>query len=747
MNCEINFSNINIQRLNLDFNGVLYLNNSIFAYGTGGTIIYSKDNGNFWETKKILNDTLTINKLINLNNNKIIGIADFDFLVFSSNSGASWSNKRIGNNETLFSISYDSTCYYVLKQNKIEQYNFDLDLIKTISIDKSINATELIVLKNNLYLNDKNGNVLTINLNSFEANIIDFFKIGINPDSNATKYLRKDNDRIYVSFGSKVYFSSDNGDSWTKGANIANIYNVINNEIFYPSAENCDSNRVVLGLVTYFKCDSTSSIKISKNIYDRRVSYLFFTDLEFKNTDTIIAVGKSNLIAISYNKGVNWEIISQFKLDPFNKPKVISKNKILFQNNLDFIVSNNVGSTWLPMKYSENSLNQIQYFDMNFTDSSGKCFAFSTSGAKNIPNSLITNDFFNTYKIKQIPEFANYIPANYYLATNLKIDSLFITFFPSLNFNNYQARSFVVHTDVELNVKKQITIDSFQLLNGVVKDGIVYALARTFDRRDPGLIYVNSKINLLKSTNLGESWVNLLSYPNGDTMPTNYLLFNDKLYFGNQFDYFDSSKKEIISTRYLSRISLKNPKLEIVSRDKNSFFNMIELESKLFLQGFGNFLYLENDDDPSFNWKQISNTNDSIFILSKVDNTYIIKYLDKKKHKENYGLMTLDITTIVDELHFSIQNNLIYPNPAKDYIEISLDSPSIKRGQGGVSSYDVILSEARNLIKIYNSLGIEFTPPQTPPLEGRGFKIDISYLPTGVYFIKIGDKFEKFVKL
>ena len=98
MNCEINFSNINIQRLNLDFNGVLYLNNSIFAYGTGGTIIYSKDNGNFWETKKILNDTLTINKLINLNNNKIIGIADFDFLVFSSNSGASWSNKRIGNN-------------------------------------------------------------------------------------------------------------------------------------------------------------------------------------------------------------------------------------------------------------------------------------------------------------------------------------------------------------------------------------------------------------------------------------------------------------------------------------------------------------------------------------------------------------------------------------------------------------------------------------------------------------------------
>jgi hypothetical protein len=56
-------------------------------------------------------------------------------------------------------------------------------------------------------------------------------------------------------------------------------------------------------------------------------------------------------------------------------------------------------------------------------------------------------------------------------------------------------------------------------------------------------------------------------------------------------------------------------------------------------------------------------------------------------------------------------------------------------------------SEAKNMVKIYSTIGIEFTPPQTPPLEGRGLKIDISNLPAGVYFIKIGDKFKKFVKL
>ena len=87
---------------------------------------------------------------------------------------------------------------------------------------------------------------------------------------------------------------------------------------------------------------------------------------------------------------------------------------------------------------------------------------------------------------------------------------------------------------------------------------------------------------------------------------------------------------------------------------------------------------------------------------------------------------------------------IITPNPASDFIEISL-SPA-GGGRGWTLPTDVILSEAKNLVKIYNTLGIEFTPPQTPPLEGRGLKIDISNLSPGVYFIKIGDKFEKFVK-
>ncbi len=93
---------------------------------------------------------------------------------------------------------------------------------------------------------------------------------------------------------------------------------------------------------------------------------------------------------------------------------------------------------------------------------------------------------------------------------------------------------------------------------------------------------------------------------------------------------------------------------------------------------------------------------------------------------------------------------LITPNPASDYIEISL-SPA-GGGRGWTLPTEVISSEAKNLVRIYNALGENTTPSNLlglPPLlakEGM-IKIDISNLSPGVYFIKIGDKFEKFVKI
>ena len=90
--------------------------------------------------------------------------------------------------------------------------------------------------------------------------------------------------------------------------------------------------------------------------------------------------------------------------------------------------------------------------------------------------------------------------------------------------------------------------------------------------------------------------------------------------------------------------------------------------------------------------------------------------------------------TAVNEILFE-DNLLLYPNPARDFLEIT-HPPSKKRGSGGVS------------MVIYDVLGVEqFTLTPALSLKGEGVRIDISGLSPGVYFVRVGDVVRKFVRL
>jgi hypothetical protein len=93
-------------------------------------------------------------------------------------------------------------------------------------------------------------------------------------------------------------------------------------------------------------------------------------------------------------------------------------------------------------------------------------------------------------------------------------------------------------------------------------------------------------------------------------------------------------------------------------------------------------------------------------------------------------------TTSTDEPNED-KPNLIYPNPASEYIEIFC--PPLERGLGGVAP-----------VRIFDLLGMEITTPNlTPPLsEGEGVvRLDVSSLSPGVYFVRVGDMVRKFVKM
>jgi hypothetical protein len=93
----------------------------------------------------------------------------------------------------------------------------------------------------------------------------------------------------------------------------------------------------------------------------------------------------------------------------------------------------------------------------------------------------------------------------------------------------------------------------------------------------------------------------------------------------------------------------------------------------------------------------------------------------------------LDLTTKVRESSIDKVNDIIiHPNPATDYIYINLTSANQ-------------VEKANHQIMIFNNLGQHVT--SAPYLsESERVKIDVSHLTPGVYFVGIGNRTEKFVK-
>jgi len=136
----------------------------------------------------------------------------------------------------------------------------------------------------------------------------------------------------------------------------------------------------------------------------------------------------------------------------------------------------------------------------------------------------------------------------------------------------------------------------------------------------------------------------------------------------------------------------------------------------------------------------ISNTNMDVF-----DNLNLQYFSDNAK----LAISALAVLAMAKPKGTNISNEfenstLIYPNPASDYINITLpenmySNPTLKHGIDNVVEN----------VQIFNMLGVEVIHPVSyaaTPQDGN-VRIEISHLPVGVYYVRIGDKVEKFVKI
>ncbi len=106
----------------------------------------------------------------------------------------------------------------------------------------------------------------------------------------------------------------------------------------------------------------------------------------------------------------------------------------------------------------------------------------------------------------------------------------------------------------------------------------------------------------------------------------------------------------------------------------------------------------------------------------------VYKALNRKNfYSYDYGKSWSEKRLIPDKQE--ITNLQIYPNPAGDFINLSVDSE---------------LNLLARDVQILNLLGIVVSKTE---LRDGNNRIDISNLSRGTYFIRVGDKVDRFVKL
>ena len=122
------------------------------------------------------------------------------------------------------------------------------------------------------------------------------------------------------------------------------------------------------------------------------------------------------------------------------------------------------------------------------------------------------------------------------------------------------------------------------------------------------------------------------------------------------------------------------------------------------------------------------------FNISSVE-VHFFKTNDKFLIRDYYSLILIDSTwqTSITNNVDNHSNLLIMPNPASDFIEISV----------GAGSKPDLTSD----VKIFDVFGqnCDLTPTLSP--SGDGARLDVSGLVPGMYFVRIGDRVGKFVKM
>ena len=783
------------ERIITDFNGVVSNVNSTLCYGDYGIITLTQNGGKTWQQVNI-GDNYNISKIKSYNKG-FIGITENSFIK-STDNGLSWTKyEGLTNMSKMKSLAINNNYIFILHEQGIiiTDHSFKLQSIKPVELDTALQLNEIETAGNYIYVTAKDKKIIRYNYITLKLDTISLNDNSLCEYCSDVSGLRIYENSIYcVLFSSDksypysvVIKSTDNGDNWTKAGSIKNskCYNVLDNSVYFISKNmyyiKGASNSATIP--TFYKfdnagkvvqvSDSTNDIKrnIPFNNYSSDKDNFNFKEIIQINKDTLVAVGINKLIAISYNNGINWEIKSFFDASTFGSliytPYVVNKNIIYVLDGLNIFKTLDGGITWLPQKYSlDFVLNIGNPYYYNFSDNGEGLILYSIDSKT--ANKLVTHDFGDSYTFtgENNPPYYSTIPKG------LKLDNEFLYKFggtdkENKNVVNYYTILKFFGSDHQL--KDTLRIDSTNFHNIVMSENSkLYNLSMSYSgltKTDTSAFFKNRNYILMQSTNNGRKWENIpvevpfkeeiINVPgygdlNIDIIGTIYywkpyiimpVSFKDKktIYtFNTETSKFDSLQfPSMMSSSQEKFFSFKN-ELYAISAE-NTLYHTKSLSSQpIVWDSIPINTYLNN-------WKNyIPNSeavNKDIIVSNWNDDNQAYLFTGKSFMSNGFSLsFKLNFVKLVKESPTSVEENLvqnkdnktinIYPNPATNYLDIQ-PSEGLQPSEGSD-------------IQIFDMLGIPVSAIH--PMTGS-HRMNIENLAPGMYFIKIGNRVEKFVKI
>jgi photosystem II stability/assembly factor-like uncharacterized protein len=586
-----------------------------------------------------------------------------------------------------------------------------------------------------------------------------------------------------------IYFSSDNGNNWINTGfdlNYPHVYSLVVKDtmIFASTINGLFRTNIGDNQWTLLKDSNVYSFIVQDNtIYIAALNGIFSStdngdtwinkSIGFENTyflslaanDKYIFAGNYDGIFRSNDKGLNWAKTS-FEF-PINMEQLKSNGSSIYASSYDgFFISRDNGLTWHSITTGLNKKNIISCAVNNDT-----IYASSVDG-----NLIYSSDDCLTWKGNKTGLNIGTIHTlesseNTLLATE-NYNGLYIS---TDNGNNWNIKLSIVWGE-RIN---SLAIDSSKIYAGTSmvydeKASLFYSADFGTSWKDINIfndIRAISNVTLLENklfayheakgllitTDNGESWSKVFNDDSDIHDYFNGLVVSiDNIYVATGHGLMISNDKGINwidhtfdkENNFVSKIGARGCNVCVfvaqlgfyISTDNgiNWKIKNWEFEKPLInsIEVFGNHIFVASDKGiyistfDSDNWLKVNEGFPTVCLKLSVNKDYIFGNTEGRGLYRS-KLSNFGITAVIEQIHTAINDILIFPNPASDYIYIQ---PS--EGWQPSEGYD---------IQIFDMLGINLSPAGLG-IKGGG-KIDISNLSLGIYFIKIGNHVEKFVKM